>query len=40
VDDGPLAEGRGYVVPLKDKIRKAERIDLGDTVTVRLAFDV
>ncbi len=30
----------GYVVPLKDKVRKAERIDLGDTVTVGLAIDV
>jgi hypothetical protein len=29
-----------YVVPLKDRIRKAEAIDLGDTVTVRLAIDV
>lgn len=27
----------GYVVPLKDMVRKAERIDVGDTVTVRLA---
>ena len=27
----------GYVVPLKDRVRKAERIDVGDTVTVRLA---
>jgi hypothetical protein len=30
----------GYVVPLKDKVRTAERITLGDTVTVRLAVDV
>ena len=29
----------GYVVPLKDLVRKAERIDVGDTVTVRLAVD-
>lgn len=29
----------GYVVPLKDKVRKAERIDVGDTVTVRLTVD-
>jgi hypothetical protein len=28
------------VVPLKDLVRKAERIDVGDTVTVRLAVDV
>ena len=30
----------GYVVPLKDLVRKAERIDVGDTVTVRLAVTV
>ncbi len=30
----------GYVVPLKDLVRKAEQIDVGDTVTVRLAVDV
>ena len=30
----------GYVVPLKDKVRNAERIAVGDTVTVRLAVDV
>jgi hypothetical protein len=30
----------GYVVPLKDKVRAAERIALGDIVTVRLAVDV
>jgi hypothetical protein len=30
----------GYVVPLKDLIRKAEQIDVGDTVTVRLTVDV
>ncbi len=30
----------GYVVPLKDKVRKAEAIDVGDTVTVRLAVDI
>ena len=29
----------GYVVPLKDKVRNAERIAVGDTVTVRLAVD-
>ena len=32
-------DGR-YIVPLKDKVRKAERIELGDTVTVRLTVDV
>ena len=30
----------GYVVPLKDRVRRAERIAVGDTVTVRLALDV
>ena len=30
----------GYVVPLKDRVRNAERIDVGDTVTVRLGVDV
>ena len=30
----------GYVVPLKDWVRKAERIDLEDTVTVRLRIEV
>lgn len=28
----------GYVVPLKDKVRRAERIELGDVVTVRMAI--
>jgi Domain of unknown function (DUF1905) len=30
----------GYVVPLKDMVRNAEQIDVGDMVTVRLAVDV
>jgi hypothetical protein len=30
----------GYVVPLKDLVRKAEGIDVGDTVTLHLAVDV
>lgn len=30
----------GYVVPLKDLVRRDEDIDVGDTVTVRLAVDV
>lgn len=30
----------GYVVPLKDRVRNAETIVVGDTVTVRLAVDV
>lgn len=29
-----------YVVPLKDVVRRAERIDLDDLVTVRLMLDV
>ena len=29
-----------YVVPLKDKLRNAERVSLGDVVTVRLRIDV
>ena len=32
-------DGR-YIVPLKDKVRKAERLEVGDTVTVRLTVDV
>jgi hypothetical protein len=30
----------GYVVPLKDAVRTAEGISVGDAVTVRLAVDV
>ncbi len=30
----------GYVVPVKDAIRRAEGIDLGEVVTVRLFIDV
>ncbi|TFV89869.1 DUF1905 domain-containing protein [Blastococcus sp. CT_GayMR16] len=30
----------GYVVPLKDKVRNAERITVGDTVTISVAVDV
>ena len=32
-------DGR-YVVPLKTAVRKAERLDEGDTVTVRLTIDI
>ena len=28
-----------YVVPVKTRVRKAEAIDVGDTVTVRLTID-
>jgi Domain of unknown function (DUF1905) len=30
----------GYVVPLKAVVRKAEELDVGDVVTVRLTVDV
>ena len=30
----------GYVVPLKDKVRDAEGLDVGDVITVRLTIDV
>jgi hypothetical protein len=30
----------GYVVPLKDRVRTAEGIDVGDAVTVQLTVDV
>ena len=30
----------GYVVPVKDAVRKPERLGLGDEVTVRLTVDV
>jgi hypothetical protein len=29
-----------YVVPLRDKVRQAEGLELGDVVTVRLTIDV
>jgi hypothetical protein len=29
-----------YIVPLKDWVRRAERLQLGDTVEVRLTVDV
>lgn len=29
-----------YVVPLKDRLRRAEGVELGDVVTVRLRIDV
>lgn len=32
-------DGR-YLVPLKDKVRKAEEIDVGDTITIRLTVSV
>ena len=35
-----FAKDGGYVVPLKDAVRKAERIDVGDVVTVRLRVDL
>ena len=30
----------GYVVPLKDMVRSAEGVDVGDTVTLLLTVDV
>jgi hypothetical protein len=30
----------GYVVPLKDRVRRAEGLELGDHVTLRLTVDV
>jgi hypothetical protein len=30
----------GYIVPIKAKVRKAEALELGQTVTIRLAVDV
>jgi Domain of unknown function (DUF1905) len=30
----------GYLLPVKDAVRRAERIDVGDTVAVRLTVDV
>jgi hypothetical protein len=30
----------GYIVPVKQTVRKAEGLDVGDTVTVRLAVDL
>jgi hypothetical protein len=29
-----------YIVPLKDLVRNAERIEVGDKVTLRLTIDV
>jgi hypothetical protein len=30
----------GYVVPLKDAVRRSEALELGDVVTVRLTVDL
>jgi hypothetical protein len=30
----------GYVVPLKDLVRNAQKIEVGDTVTVRLTVEI
>jgi hypothetical protein len=30
----------GYLVPLKDKVRSAEGLELGDVVAIRLTLDV
>ena len=29
----------GYIVPIKVAVRKAEKLDLGDVVTIRLSID-
>jgi hypothetical protein len=33
-------QGGGYVVPVKDAVRAAESLTLGDLVTVRLTIDI
>lgn len=30
----------GYIVPVKDVVREAERLEVGDAITVRLRVDV
>lgn len=35
-----FSKNGGYVVPLKDLVRNAEAVDVGDTVRVRLTVDV
>jgi hypothetical protein len=30
----------GYIVPLKDKVRNAEGVDVDDVVTIRLTVDI
>jgi hypothetical protein len=30
----------GYVVPVKDAVRRAEEVDVGDTVTIGLTVDL
>jgi hypothetical protein len=30
----------GYVVPVKDAVRRAETLELGDTVSIRLTIEV
>jgi uncharacterized protein DUF1905 len=33
-------KGGGYIVPLKDWVRRAEALELGDVVRIRLTLDV
>jgi hypothetical protein len=40
VDDVAVPEGRAHLVPVKDRVRNAEGLELGDRVAVRLAVDV
>lgn len=30
----------GYIVPVKDAVRRSESLEVGDTVTIRLGIDV
>ena len=30
----------GYLVPIKDAVRKGEALDVGETVTIRLSIDL
>lgn len=30
----------GYIVPVKDKVRRAEKLEVGDTVAIGLTVDV
>jgi hypothetical protein len=30
----------GYIVPVKDKVRRAEKLEVGDTVSIGLTVDV
>jgi hypothetical protein len=36
----PVPKNGGYLVPVKDAVRKAERLAIGDLVTVALVLDM